>query len=281
MTVFATPTNAKAWGLDQLGVIPEEFIAESLLVQATTRVGVIDGDSPQVRCPVVDLDDEAGFAPEGADLDEAEPEGSEVVISTGKVAVLVKVSNEQMNQEAAQQVIRSAVERAVSRKVDWALLAQPAPTPPAYTPPAGLLIGATDGGAITTNLDPLIDAVATIESGNGIASHVIASPSAWAEVQKLKDEDTSNRSLIGAGTTAAARTLLGLPVIVTTAAEPGVLAVLARNQVVSAYGPVMTAVSRDAFFGADSVGIRATLRFGATAVKPTAVVKLTVDDLGS
>lgn len=40
----------------------------------------------------MDVDDDAGFVAEGDDIDEAAPDSSEVVINTGKVAVLVKVS---------------------------------------------------------------------------------------------------------------------------------------------------------------------------------------------
>jgi hypothetical protein len=45
--------------------------------------------------PFVEIPDgDVGFVPEGDDIEEADPDSSEVVIHTGKVAVLAKISRE-------------------------------------------------------------------------------------------------------------------------------------------------------------------------------------------
>ena len=114
-----------------------------------------------------------------------------------------------------------------------------------------------------------------------MASHIIASPSGWAELSKFKDETTSNRSLIGAGTEAATRTLLSVPVLVSNSMPDGSMLVLDRNSVLSVYGQVQLATSADYYFGADSIALRATLRFGAKIADTGRVVKLTVAGAGS
>ena len=48
------------------------------------------------------------------------------------------------------------------------------------------------------------------------------------------------------------------------------------SAVLSAYGQVQVAVSEDAYFTSDSVGVRATWRFGQKIVDIARVVKLTV-----
>jgi hypothetical protein len=60
---------------------------------------------------------------------------------------------------------------------------------------AGLLSQpVTNGGTISTDLDALVDAIATIEDASGVATHIIASPEGWAELSKFKDQVASNRS---------------------------------------------------------------------------------------
>src|SRR5688500_11469442 len=98
MATVITPTSPKAWALDVLGLAPEQTIPQSVLITCTSKAGVVEGDEPSVRVPAINLDDSTGFVPEGADIDEAEPDLSELVINTGKVAVLVKASREQLAQ---------------------------------------------------------------------------------------------------------------------------------------------------------------------------------------
>jgi hypothetical protein len=57
--------------------------------------GPLECAEPAVRVPFVEIPDgDVGFVPEGDDIEEADPDSSEVVIHTGKVAVLAKISRE-------------------------------------------------------------------------------------------------------------------------------------------------------------------------------------------
>ncbi|NNM45139.1 phage major capsid protein [Knoellia koreensis] len=277
MTAVKTSTTPEGMHLDVKGFPAAEILPEALIITSSTKAGFVDGDEPAVRVPFVDFDDDAAFVPEGAAITEADPDMSEVVVNTGKVAVLARVSREQWETGDAADILSSSVQRALLRKANGAFLAQPAPVAPAVTPPAGLLnLAPTDGGAIAADLDELADAVATIEGANGAATNIIAAPDAWAALSKLKTQTGSNASLLGAGTDAATRQLLGIPVKVSNAMPSGDLLVIDKTAVLSAYGEVKLALSEHAFFASDSLGVRATFRFGQKLVDPARVVKVAV-----
>lgn len=92
MVNITTPTSPKAFALDVLGLAPEQTIPQSVLITCTSKAGEVEGDEPAVRVPAVNLDDSTGFVPEGDDINEADPDLSELVILTGKVAVLVRLA---------------------------------------------------------------------------------------------------------------------------------------------------------------------------------------------
>ena len=127
-----------------------------------------------------------------------------------------------------------------------------------------------------------MDAIANIEDANGAATHIICSPSGWAELSKIKTDSTdSNVSLVGAGTVAPTRTLLSVPVVVSNAMPATSMLVLDAASVLSVYGDVAVATSTDFYFGSDNVALRATFRFGAKIADTARVVKLTVAAAGS
>lgn len=282
MSVFATPDTAKAWHPDVQGISPQDVVPEALIVLTSSQAGFVEGDEPAVRVPYVNMDDDAAFTPEGTDITEAEPDSSEVVIHTGKVAVLAKISREQYSTGNAATLLSDSMRRALIRKANAAYLAQAAPVGPAVTPPAGLLnLSPTDGGTVALDLDAVADAITTIEANDGQATHIIASPAAWGELVKLKTATDSNVSLVGAGVEAPQRTLLSVPVLVSNAMPDYDLLVLDRASVLSAVGTVQIATSFDWAFEADAVGLRATWRFGAKIADTSRVVKLTVAAPGS
>lgn len=277
MANVTTPTSPKALALDVLGLAPEQTIPQSVLIIATTKAGEVEGDAPAVRVPAINLDADTGFVAEGSAITESDPDLSELVILTGKIAVLVKASREQLAQPAALDVITAEIKRSVLAKVDWALLQQPAPVAPATHPPAGLLAHATAAGTVADNLDAVIDAVAAIEAlPGGMCTNIVASPDSWAELAKLKTALDSNVSLIGAGTESPTKTLLSIPVTVTSAMPANKVLLVDRNKTLSAYGAIQVSRSDDFYFNSDNVALRATFRFGAGFVDAKAGQVLTV-----
>ena len=136
MATETTLNSAKGWSPDVVGFAPTEVIPDALILQTSTVSGRIEGDEPVVRVIYVD-DDEAEFVAEGAEISEADPGLNEVLIATGKVAQLVRISREQYGQGGASGLISESVRRAVVNRANQAYLAQAAPTSPATTPPAG------------------------------------------------------------------------------------------------------------------------------------------------
>lgn len=273
---FVTNTSPKAWAMDVQGIAPDQVIPTALVLQCTTKGGEVHGDAPMVRVPRIKIID-AGFVPEGNDIPESDPELSELLIKTGTVAELLKVSRDQLGQDAAGGLISHEMRRSLIYKADTAFLSQPAPVAPAEFPPGGLLAYATDAGPLTGDLDALIDAFAAIEGlPGGVVTHVLAHPSAYATLRQIKKATGSNEALLGAGTQAGEKSILGVPVLTTNAMPADSVMALDKNYVVSAYSNVELARSDDYYFNSISVALRASFRFGAGLLDAQAAQVLTV-----
>ena len=277
-----TSNAAQPWRPDVNVFAAQDVLGDALILQASVVAGTVEGDRPAVRVAYVS-DDEATFVAEAAAIPEAEPELAECVIYTAKISQLVRVSREQFYQDGTADQLAGSVSRALTRKADLAFVAQPAPTPPANGPAAGLLNidGIVEGEEVSGSLDALVDLVAELQSNGGTPSHIIVAPDTWAALRKLKFGDTSNQSLLGAGTTDAEPLLLSLPVLVNVAVPSLNGLVIDRTAVVSAVGPVTVATSSDAYFSTDDIGLRATWRIGQNIVRPDRVGAFTVDPGGS
>lgn len=277
MATETTVTSARAWSPDVNSFAAAEVVPESLILQTSTVSGSVEGDAPAVRVAYVD-DAAATFVAEGDVIPEADPTLAEVLVFTGKVSQLVRLSREQWQQEGVAAVLSDSVRRAVIKRADEAYLTQAKPTAPAVSPAAGLLniSGIVNGGAIAGSLDGLVDAIATIEGNGGQATHIVLAPNAWASLRKFKAASGSAQGLLGAGTHDSVRMLLDLPVLVSSAMPSNTGLVIDRSAVVSAVGNVLVAQSEHVYFAADSVALRCTWRFGANLVRPNRVAKFTV-----
>ena len=277
MATHTTKTSADAWSPDVTGFDPAEAIPEALVLTTSTVAGSVEGDAVAVRVAYV-ADDTAAFIPEGAPIPEADPELAEVTVFTGKVAQLVRLSREQFSQNGAEEQLAESVARSVTKRANAAYLTQVAPTAPAVTPPAGLLniTGIVSGGAVAADLDVLVDLFAELEGNGATPTHIIVDPVAWASLRKFKAATGSAQSLLGAGTSDAARLLLDVPVVVTPAMTAGTGLVIDKSAIVSAVGEVMVAQSEHAYFDSDSIALRCTWRFGANVVRPDRLGRFTV-----
>jgi HK97 family phage major capsid protein len=282
MATETTSNSAFSWSPDVTTIAPSEAVPEALILTTSTVSGAVEGDAVAVRAAYID-DATAGFTGEGAPIDEADPNLAEVVVYTGKVSQLVRLSREQWSQDTTSALISASVGRAVTKAANLAYIAQAAPVGPATTPPAGLLniAGIVNGGPITDDLDALADALATLEANGATPSHIIASPSAWGYLRKFKVGTSRNDTLLGAGTQDLEKRLLGIPVLTSSAVPTGKLIVVDNTAIVSAVGQIQVAVSDQVYFNSDSVGVRCTWRFGANLVKPNRIAHLTVTNPAS
>ena len=272
MATITTTLSSSGWSPDVTEVAPGDAVPEALILQTSTVAGDVEGDAVAVHCVYVD-DADAGFVPEGNAIPESTPNLAQCTVFTGKVAQLVRLSREQYSQINTSEQLSVSVSRAVTRAANTAYLAQPAPTSPAVTPPAGLIHipGLVDCGTIAADLDALTDGLAALATNYSVPTHILTAPDAWAALQKLKTGDDYNTSLLGAGTTEAQRFLFNLPVLVDPAVPSGTGLVIDRTAIVSAAGPVTVAVSDQAAFSSDSVLIRCTWRFGQNVVRPNRI----------
>lgn len=268
-------TAGSPWSPDVNVFAPAEVIPTALIVQVTNSAGKIEGDAPSVRVAYFEPA-EAGFVPEGDDIDEASPDLAEVVIYTGKIAQLLRISREQYVQQGTSNQLASGVQRALIDAADKAFLSQVAPVAPAVNPPEGILSQAIVTGSIADDLDGLVDIVAAIQANGGDPSHVVVDPLGWAAIRKLKIDTDSNASLIGAGVSDAIPQLVGIPILVNAQMPAKTGLVIDQQDVISALGSVEVATSEHMYFGSDSIGLRATFRFGAKPIHPERLGKFTV-----
>lgn len=280
MATETTTTSAKAWSPDVTAFAADQVIPDALVLQCSTVSGSIDGDEPVIRVAYVD-DADADFVAEGTEIPEADPTLAEVLVATGKVAQLVKLSREQYNQARTADLLSTSVARAVTTRANKAFLTQPAPAAPAMSPATGLLnvAGITSGGAVAGDLDALVDLFAQLQAEGSQPTHILIDPLGWANLRKLKTATGSAANLLGAGTNDAQRMLLDVPVLVTPAMPAGTGLVVDKTAVVSAVGSVLVATSQDVYFNSDSIGLRCTFRFGQNVVRPERLGKFTVTEV--
>lgn len=279
-----TPTSAFPFRPDVPTFHAADVVPEALINLCSTISGVIEGDAPSLRVGYV-VDDDADLVPEADDVPESEPELAEVEVYTSRISQLVVVTREQYynHQEGTPEQLSLSVRRALVKKADRLFMSQVAPTPPATQPPAGLLNvdGITEGDEVVENLDPLVDLQAQIQSSGGQPTHIVCDPFAWAQLRKMKMDDASNQSLVGAGTTDAIPMLLSLPVLVNPNCPPYSGVMIDKTAVVSAVGPVRVETSLERYFEKFSVGLMATWRIGQNIVRPDRCGTFTVAGDGS
>ena len=280
--VVTTPGSAAAWRPDHYEFAPDDVVGDAAIIQTSTKAGEIEGDAPSVRVAFVN-DDEAKNAEEAATLDQAEPELSEALIWSTKIYQHLKISREQYLQPSTPDQLSKSAGRAVIRKADRNYLTQAAPVGPDTAPAAGLIHwpGVVDGGAVSENLDALIDLIAELQVNLATPTHLIVGPLGWAEARKWKTAVSYNSNLLGAGTTDAVPMMLGLPVIVNNAITDYSGLVVDQLAVVSAYGSVIVATSKDRYFDSDSIGMNVLWRTGHTVPRPDRLGRFTLPPAGS
>lgn len=265
-----TPAGPKGLYPDQT-FLARDVVPDALIFQLATIAGNIEGDEPAVRVPFVAEDPTVGFVAEGDPIGEDNPDLDEVLVRTGKLAVISKQSNESATYTDANQLIADSLARAVTVKGNSALLSNP-------VDPTGLLnlAGVVDGGTLGENLDVLADAITTVEINGGTASNITMDPASWGAIRNLKAASNSNISLIGSPAEQTARTLYGLPVLVTPQMPAGTVLVSDRREIVAAVGPVKLATSEHAYYGSDSLARRVTWRLGWNVVRANRLAKVSV-----
>lgn len=276
-TPIVTDTNKGAFP-DTQRFAADDVLADALVNTITSVGPVVEGDNPAVRIPYVSEDVDAAFIDEGAEFTDEAPTLSELVVQTKKVGVLSVVSNEAYNAAGVAGLLTNSLRRSIINKADAVLLTNPVATP--QVGPVGLIntTGLVEGTGITpaTGIGPVIDLLAQIDANGGTPTAFVASPTAWASLQKLSLND--GQLILGNAADGAARQLLGLPVIVNRHLTAGTVLAVDESAILSAVGPVEASTSSERYFELDSIGLRVSFRFGFGVLHPDRLGKFTATD---
>ena len=273
MSVITTLSSEKAWAPDHVTIQSDPHKYQPLILTTSTVAADINGDQVSLMVGYAD-DGSAEFVAEGDELHKSNPTLTQKIVTTAKMSQLVRISQEQYSQDQALTRMAESVNRGLKRGADVAYLTHPADE---FGVTGILNQGIPVLGNLKTNLDPLSEAIAEIESVWGQPSHIVVSPQSWAHIASLKAFDKGAATIMGIGNNDAERRLLNLPVIVTPAMPQNKVLVVDRNSIISAVGDVRVRADESLYANYDQVALIATWRFGSSVVHPTrnAVVEIT------
>lgn len=256
-------------------LVIQPLIAESVATLAST---VIDQLGPSLRIPVVTADPTAAWVAEGAEITVSDPTLTEVDITPHKLAGLVAVSSELIDDANpnAMAVVGDGLVRDLRRKLDSAYFGNTTTNGPAGL--GSLTSTAVSAGTAWENLDPFAEAISNGEKNHTQVTTFACSPETALELAKLKDFDTSNRPLLGPDPTQpGSRSILGVPLLVSPAiADDIVWAIPRSHSVVGLRRSANVVIDTSAYFSSDRIAVRATLRIGLGFTNQAAVSKITL-----
>lgn len=267
--------NVKGAFPDQSVINVGDAIPDALVLTQSTQAGTVAGDSQTVRVAYVNDDPDADFVKEGANIGQKSPAITELNVQTSKLALLTVISNEAWQNNGIPDLIGTSLGRALTKKADFAFLQGKPDNAGLGVTGITNIAGILDGGSLSDDLSPIVDAIAKIGANGGSPTALIMGYDAWGHLLKLTAKD--GRPLIAPDVAnSAAPTLFGIPVILNTQAAANTILVIDSSTILSAVGNVSEAVSADRFFDADSVGVRVAFRFGFGIYRPDRNAKITV-----
>lgn len=274
-TMMTTSGNEDFY--NQSEVEASAAIPQALIFTASNVMGNIDGDAPSLNVAYISTPAAAAIVAEGEEITAANTQLTTVRVHTRKIATLQLMSNETKGSQPIVSMLSDGLIRQVTAKADAIFLQNTAKTDDDATP-VGIFARTdlTDGGTITTTLDPIVTAMAAVSTAGGTPTHIIMSYGTWAKLLLLKYTD--GRPMI-APTVADSPTpiLFGVPVILNNQAPADKIAIIDRNEIVSAVGTVNLAKSEDRYFEKDSYGVRVTFRSGWNIIHPTRLATIAVN----
>ncbi|MGV9742716.1 phage major capsid protein [Nocardia farcinica] len=263
------------------GILPEQI--HQLIVQPVTRESVafqvstvLPTDSTTSKFPIVTEDPAAAWTPEGQEITEDDQEFDELEVTPKKVAALTVVSNELAadSNPSALNIVGAGLVRSLTAKVDAAFFAATTANGPDG-------IGTTthqlvDIGGGITNTDPFAEAISKAEQVGATITNFVAGPATAEALAKLKEATGSNKPLLGPDPTKpGARMVQGVPLLVSPYVTNGdIWGIPAAFSFAVLRNDATLAISEDAYFSSDRVGVRATLRVAFGFPHPKAIVRI-------
>lgn len=275
------------------GITPDDYT--DLIVEPIKRLSValdprvtkvIQTTAAVTHVPIIREDAQASWVAEGAEISPSDAVLDELEVRPAKVAGISRISRELANDSTSEAagIVGESLSRDIARKIDQAFFgALPAPAPrglefltPVTPDDDGHNVVGWGAGDAPTSLDPFAEAIAVADDlGTTITAFVTDASTALA-ISKLRVEKDSNLPLLGVDATGpTARQVLGIPLIVTNAVADGTVWALDANRaLVIMRSTIEVAVSNEAYFGSDSVAVRAIARVGFAFPSLRSLVKI-------
>ncbi|MBW3081770.1 phage major capsid protein [Bifidobacterium saguinibicoloris] len=290
---ITTNESVGGWNPSRTTLPPTDVTPDALVLNdlVATVAATPQGDATYIRVPFVPADPAAAIVKEGEEIPTGDTSRAEIRIYTQKIAIVQKVSREAYGQQLtgdnatanASDLFTDSLKRAVTAKADGMFVNAPEDKNDVYAP--GLANDTTpaiiDGGNIIDNLDPLIDAIATIADNGATPACILTSNSGWARLQRMKYGD--GRPVINPDAQAEALPqLAGLPVVRNGAVPANKLFVIDPSNIIVGYSDVAVDVDTSAYFTSDCIAIRVTARLGWGIAYRGRIARLTIgqDDTG-
>jgi HK97 family phage major capsid protein len=273
MTLLTSSTDTGGLLGDQIGkLIVQPTMDMSIAAQVATLVST---SSHTYRLPVVATDPTAAWVAEGAEITPSDAVLEELVVTPKKLAGLSILSRELAEDfsPAASKVVGEGLARDLSRKLDTAFFANTT-----TNGPSGLLSLTTSTTvAAYTSTDVFAAAIPEAETFGARVNYFVTTPAVALTLAQLKKATGSNEPLLGSDPTKpGTRTILGVPLLVSSAVSSGVVWGIDSSfvQVVVREGTRLE-VDRSAYFSSDRVGVKATMRVGFAFPHPLSIQKIT------
>lgn len=284
-------TTAAAIAPDDIGTfLFDRLRPQSVLLRSGVRVIATDRDAVQLPRLVADV--APGWVNELQAITPSDPTFASLVATPRKLAALVQMSNEIVDdsEPSIVDLLNGHIAQILALRLDLAAFegTGTAPEIRGLRNVAGIqTVSMGANGAALTSLDPIADAIGLLEAANAQAGAIVMPARTWSQVRKLKEGGTGQYLLSSAGPAGApALSLFGVPVYVsgqlsttemqgvaTTASSVYVYdpsqVVLVRRQDAS------IELDRSRLFNQDASEMRGTLRADLLAPNPTAIVRIT------
>lgn len=275
-------TNLTSLTAEQVqSVLIDPLVEASKFLSSGVKIIPSAGPLRIPKAPEFDLSATAWTA-EGGNIPQVSSTGGALSLlpSTLKsVKVITRFTSELARQSvtSVEEALRASLVRAVAEKLDAQFLGDSNGS--SNTVPKGLFNYAGQSVSVAGPLtfDKLIEA-----QGKALTAHVEPanlklwlSPVDWTYLRGLKDED-NRYQLAWDPSNAAALSVLGMPVILSSRLAAGSAAVADMSEVyVGRDVDSSVTLLNELFAASDEVGIRAITRFDAAPANPNAIVKLT------
>lgn len=267
--------------VDVGGILPPEYgqlVLEPIQAQALAMhpdvATVVTTNAHDFHVPIIREDAGAAWLTEGAEITPDDPTLDEIVVTPAKVGGLTIISRElaRDSSPAAQALVGESIGRSIAVEIDRAFFTTVAPPAPDGLndlpitdddPPVEGITAVAAGGY--TNLDAFAEAIAAVEAHGGTVTAFVTSPATALALAKVKTATGSNAPLLGPDgpTEGTRRRILGVPLHVSARVPTGTTWALDRTGVYTVLREgVQLAVSNDAYFSSDRIGVRATARIG-------------------